>query len=379
MKGHKLLLISVLFSVLLVPSWVLAQHIPVNPFSIRGDLSGSWYNPEQSGHGLMVEVLDERHVVLAWYTYDSSGDPLWLFGQGRASGQDLTVELSAFSGGRPPADWAQGALVGEPWGTATMNVESCNTALLSWESEHPDFGSGELELNRLTWIQGQRCNKAEQYSMQVHYSFERRMQNFGAVFADLPEDWEGADYELDYRREILPVPLSDLAGLRLTGHNRSDDLAMLVTAPVSGLEPGVPYRVELEAELASNVAHGCTGIGGSPGDSVYVKLGAAGAEPMATLDPEDGMLRLNVDFGVQSNEGTNARVVGTLGNSQNCDGGPETEYELKVLTTAGQPLFVTTSDDGTLWLLAGTDSAFEGFTQYYIVSLTARFEPYEPE
>ena len=36
-------------------------------------------------------------------------------------------------------------------------------------------------------------------------------------------------------------------------------------------------------------------------------------------------------------------------------------------------------DDGTLWLIAGTDSAFEGLTQYYIVSLTARLEPYEPE
>jgi hypothetical protein len=217
------------------------------------------------------------------------------------------------------------------------------------------------------------------YSLQVHYSFERRAQGFKAVFADLPEDWQGADYELDYRRELLPVPLSDFAGLRLTGHNRSDDLAMLVTAPVRGLLPDTIYRVELEAELASNVPYGCAGIGGSPGDSVYVKLGASGQEPLAEVDPADGWLRLNIDYGIQSNAGANARVAGTLANSQDCDNGVEADWELKTVTTEGQQLLVGSDANGSLWIFAGTDSAFEGFTQYYIVSLTARLEPYEAE
>jgi hypothetical protein len=356
-----------------------AQHVPVNPPSIRADLSGSWYNPAQSGHGLMVEILDNQRVVLAWYTYDAAGEALWLFGEGTVRGQEIVADLGAFSGGRPPADWEQGHPQGEPWGTVTMTVQSCNTATLSWDSSHPDFGTGELELQRLTWIQGERCNAAELYSMQVQYNFERRTQGFRAVFADLPEDWQGADYELDYRRELLPVPLSDFAGLRLTGHNRSDDLAMLVMAPVRGLLPDTVYRVELEAELASNVPYGCAGIGGSPGDSVYVKLGASGAEPVAEVDPADGWLRLNIDYGIQSNPGANARVAGTLANSQDCESSPVTPWELNTVTTEGQPLLVSSGDDGTLWVFAGTDSAFEGFTQYYIVSLSARLEPYEPE
>jgi hypothetical protein len=357
----------------------IAQHVPINLPSIRADLSGSWYNPAQSGHGLMLEILDNQRVVLAWYTYDASGAPLWLFGEGTVQGQQIVADLGAFSGGRPPADWDQGELMSEPFGTVTMTVQSCNSATLSWTSDHPDFGSGELELQRLSWIQGQRCNADELYSMQVHYSFERRTQGFKAVFADLPEDWQGADYELDYRRELLPVPLSDFAGLRLTGHNRSDDLAMLVTAPLRGLLPGALYRVELEAELATNVPHGCAGVGGSPGDSVYVKLGASGEEPLAEVDPVDDWLRLNFDFGVQSQAGANVRVAGTLGNSQDCENGVDVDYEIKTVTTEGQPLLVSAGDDGTLWLIAGTDSAFEGFTQYYIVSLTARLEPYEPE
>jgi hypothetical protein len=100
---------------------------------------------------------------------------------------------------------------------------------------------------------------------------------------------------------------------------------------------------------------------------------------MAIVDPVDGWLRLNIDFGTQSQDGANARVVGTLANSQDCTNGVDVDYELKSLSTEGQPMLVTTSDGGTLWLVAGTDSAFEGFTQYYIVSLTARLEPYAPE
>ena len=69
-----------LISILLIPAFMAAptaraQHVPVNPPSIRADLSGSWYNPAQSGHGLMVEILDNQRVVLAWYTYDASGNP----------------------------------------------------------------------------------------------------------------------------------------------------------------------------------------------------------------------------------------------------------------------------------------------------------------
>jgi hypothetical protein len=95
---------------------------------------------------------------------------------------------------------------------------------------------------------------------------------------------------------------------------------MLVTAPIAGLQPGSLYRVEIEAEITSNVPHGCAGIGR-----------------------------------------------------------PDGEWEIKRMTTQGQPLFVSAGDDGVLWVFAGTDSAFEGFTQYYILSLTTRLEPYEPE
>ena len=62
-----------------------------------------------------------------------------------------------------------------------------------------------------------------------------------------------------------------------------------------------------------------------------------------------------------------------------CGGGPQGEWAIKRVTTHNQPLLVYAGDDGALWVFAGTDSGFEGFTQYYVLSMTTRLEPYEPE
>jgi hypothetical protein len=275
----------------------LAQPDPVNLPNLRAAMSGNWFNPDQSGHGVQIEILDNARAVIAWYTYDGAGEPLWLFGVGTVRVDGIEAELSVFRGGRPPLDWAQAEPGSEPWGSVQLSFSGCDQGLLAWDSTDPEFGSGELEIQRLTRLQGQRCFAEELYSLQLSYSFERRMQGFEAVFADLPENWDQPTYQLDYRREELPAPLEGYQGLRLTGHNSSDDLAMLVKAPVRGLRPDSVYWVELDADIGTNVPTGCAGVGGSPGESVYVKLGAAGFEPLAATDPDDGWLRLNIDFG----------------------------------------------------------------------------------
>ena len=108
-----------------------------------------------------------------------------------------------------------------------------------------------------------------------------------------------------------------------------------------------------------------------------MKLGAATQEPQAVADPADNWLRLNVGYGVQSSGGEDARVVGNLSNSQDCETAVEADWELKTVTTQGQTLFANTDENGVLWVFAGTDSAFEGFTQYYLTGLRVRLEPVE--
>lgn len=367
---------TMIFMVFLAILPAHAQHIPTNLHGIRADFSGNWFNPDQSGHGLQLEVLDDGRAVIAWYTFDRDGNPLWLFGTGYLQDLQIDAELTELTGGRPPALWNEADLSAIPWGQIELELDTCNTAILRWDSVHPDFGSGELLLKRLTRLQGMRCNSDEFFSRQFRYSFERGTEGFSAVFADLPANYDQATYQLDFRREPVPPPLQGFTGIRLSGQNSSDDLAMLIKTPVQGLLPDKLYRVELDAELITDTPHSCSGVGGAPGESVYVKLGAASTEPLAVIDPTDQWLRLNIDFGNQSTGGADARVAGNLANRQSCENGLPADWELKKVTTEGQTIIRQSDSNGTLWVFAGTDSAFEGFTRYYIVSLTVRLEAY---
>jgi hypothetical protein len=363
-----------LFLAFAIPGAVLAQPVPVSPpLGPRGDFSGSWYNVDQSGHGLFVEILDGNKAVVAWFTFDPAGAPVWLVGLLDVTGSRLHGTLRTTAGGRFPPAFDPAQVSHTPWGSVEFDVLGCNEAELRWTPIRPGYASGSLSLTRLTALQGQRCNAEAEFGEQRTFSFHRDGQAFEAVFADLPV--EGQDiYELEFEWDALPAPLQNRRGLRLVGHNRSDDLAMFIVAPIAGLQPDSVYRIEIEAEVASNVPTGCFGIGGSPGDSVYLKLGASQQKPQAVVVNEAGFptLRMNVDIGNQSQPGERTRVVGTLANSQDCEDLSAARWEVKTVTTQGQPLSVRTDANGVLWVMAGTDSAFEGLTEVYFTTLGVR-------
>jgi Golgi nucleoside diphosphatase len=110
------------------------------------------------------------------------------------------------------------------------------------------------------------------------------------------------------------------------------------------------------------------GIGGSPADSVYVKLGASAAEPRVARDSE-GMLALNLDKGNQSQGGRDATVAGTVALPARGTAayGYVQRNNHRLFQTA------TTDGDGSLWLFFGTDSGFEGLTELWYTKLTVSF------
>jgi len=65
-------------------------------------------------------------------------------------------------------------------------------------------------------------------------------------------------------------------------------------------------------ELASDVPSNCVGIGGAPGESVYLKAGVSLVEPVPMLEGND--VRLNVDKGNQAGGGADASVIGNIAN-----------------------------------------------------------------
>lgn len=190
-----------------------------------------------------------------------------------------------------------------------------------------------------------------------------------AGFTDYPMG-EDEFYELASGVQELPEPL-DGQGFMLSGNNHSDDLMMYITKPVSGLVANTSYDVTFEIGFASNAGTGCFGIGGSPGESVYVKSGASIYQPVSAV-MDSNHLRLNLDMGSQSSGGSDAIVIGNVGLSESCDG--ET-YGTKTLDSAEHSFQVLTDEVGQVWLIFAVDSGFEGATTIYITDVKVVLSP----
>lgn len=208
------------------------------------------------------------------------------------------------------------------------------------------------------------CSDGYQQEYQFKYDFETDEQGWVTGFADLPADYDPVIYELDSGWGELPSGLEGNA-IYLSGHNRSDDLFMFLKMQVEGVKPNTTYQVFFSIELASNTPEGLMGIGGSPGESVFVKAGAVGFEP-EVIKESDGWLRMNIDKGNQASEGKDMINLGTLANPNiDLDTFTGEEYALMTLDSQGREFTVTADSQGNVWLIAGTDSGFEGPTTVY--------------
>ena len=204
------------------------------------------------------------------------------------------------------------------------------------------------------------------------FTFENDDEGWITGFADLPDDYDQGLFELESGFRQLPEGL-DGNGIFLQGHNRSDDLFMFLKKQVTGLRVDTTYTVTVTLDLATNVPGGSVGIGGSPGESVYVKAGASAIEPDTQQD-DLGHLRMNIDKGNQAMEGESMINLGNVAH-------PEVlgdEYRIKTLDNQGRPFEVMTDDQGRLWLIVGTDSGFEGLSAFYYAKITYIFSEPTP-
>jgi hypothetical protein len=144
---------------------------------------------------------------------------------------------------------------------------------------------------------------------------------------------------------------------------------MFMKRKITGLTPYTTYAIVYEVELASNAKAGDLGVGGAPGESVYLKGGASSVEPVKIM--EDNCFKLNVDKGNQSTYGDTSVVLGDISVPSSADG-----YALIIRNNASNddmPLTVRSNSQGEIWLFVGTDSGFEGTTTVYYTKVNVVF------
>ena len=116
--------------------------------------SGLWFNREQSGHGLVVEVIDTdsgRKLLVYWFAY-LDGDQVWLGGVGDYDGNGSTITMGITSGGRFPPDFDPSTIVDQIWGELTLVYLGENSLQATWSSDFAGFNDGVLTMDRLTRV-----------------------------------------------------------------------------------------------------------------------------------------------------------------------------------------------------------------------------------
>lgn len=168
---------------------------------------------------------------------------------------------------------------------------------------------------------------------------------------------------------IAPLP-DDVSGqgYRLLFDNPSADAFVFLRYPLSGLPVSTNYRVTASVTLLTRAGTGCAGVGGAPGESVVVKVGAVSQRPQA-----EGYY-LNADKGNGSSGGSDAKVVGHIGSSQlGCD---SNNYAAKTLDlSAQQGLSVVSDPQGLVWVFVGLDAGYEGDTSVYLTDIRITLSP----
>ncbi len=198
--------------------------------------------------------------------------------------------------------------------------------------------------------------------------FRVSQENWIGDFADYPiGPDDSAFYELRFEYTNRPSNLgTPQKAIMLSGSNHSDDLFMFIKKKVNGLKPNTDYTVVFEVELASNALKNQVGVGGAPGESVYLKAGASDIEPKKIVDGD--YYRLNIDKGNQANGGSDMMVIGNIAVDTD-------EYNLITRNNANQyaPFMARSNGSGELWLIVGTDSGYEGVTTLYYTKISVVF------
>lgn len=146
--------------------WVflfLLSFLGFNAYAVEitRHMSGSWFNPDQDGHGLSVEILADGNALFYWYVYNPDGTPTFLIAQGQYSGDHVVATAYHVTGLRwPDFDRLDKNMV--IWGEITLAFQDCNHATLNYLAAHDDttipHGSGEIPLVRLANIDRLQCN-----------------------------------------------------------------------------------------------------------------------------------------------------------------------------------------------------------------------------
>jgi Kelch motif len=126
-------------------------------------VSGSWFDSNRSGEGLVVQYLPTGGMLVVWFTYPPDGAPgeqAWLISEvGFPNANRVQMRVFQPTGGVFGANFNPAQVQNRDWGTLTLTSTGCNSMTLQYSANAASagFGSGTRTLSRLSSIDQVDC------------------------------------------------------------------------------------------------------------------------------------------------------------------------------------------------------------------------------
>ncbi|MDX1568881.1 MAG: hypothetical protein R3200_00230 [Xanthomonadales bacterium] len=121
-------------------------------FRINSSLNGGWFNPATPGQGLMIDVLDDDQMFVAWFTFEEMAAKIgapehrWLTAQGGWDENRADLGLTLTTGG---VFDAPEPVENAPVGTLELIFEHCNRGEAVYRFSDGNPPDGTFPIQRL--------------------------------------------------------------------------------------------------------------------------------------------------------------------------------------------------------------------------------------
>jgi hypothetical protein len=126
-----------------------------------GGINGFYYNPGADGHYVYVLETDFTTLVV-WNTFNTNGGQAWIFGTGKLeNGKAVVTDAYVNRSDGYSTDGSLKGLEVVPWGTLEVEMTSCWDGTVVYQSDLPEFGSGQFPIRRLAFAKQIGCVEAD--------------------------------------------------------------------------------------------------------------------------------------------------------------------------------------------------------------------------
>ncbi len=141
-----------------------AGSMPLSKLALMSEaaeacVSGSYYDPQQSGHGFSVLLVgegDEQQLLVSWYAYHN-GEQLWLYGQGQLLDGQANLAVFLLDGADFPPGFNAADVVSTEWGRLQIEFKADDKMAVSWVAGLPGFADGQINTVKFTEHKGRGC------------------------------------------------------------------------------------------------------------------------------------------------------------------------------------------------------------------------------